>query len=511
MFIPTKRNVSGIKAGIKSVLSSSDRVNDLLDLQEATYVVPYMMASGAVVSRGVIGPGFDIVPAELGSEGNSVKREQIIRFFNYMPSVIGNFKDLLGPLAKLYTTAFMYRMFGHAAWQIVYEDGNDLPVGFDLIPGIVKPNTHADGRFKTPAYTQYLRAGSVVTKTEFANASNIVYFCVPDFRADLWLAEPLALSDYSLPSEIYAARAYKSLHENRNAPLSGIWYVPSDIDDDTFDRFVAEVEARYTGSSNYGKNPIIMRGEGGFKSLSLPREDAPYIEGRELNRKEVAAASGVPGPKYGTDLESTSATALGEIRLEFYESTLRPVMQLIEEAIYGQIIVRVFNAPEWRFKFNRPDFTTAVEDASIELRRIQWGQWSPNEARASRGEAPREDGDYYLQPLNMIVQGDGTPGPPDDDAVDDDQGDMKPGDEDSVPGTDQPVIVEGLVDELRKWRKFELRVAKGDRYKRAFVTENVPGDLYDFIRQQVVTADGDVTAIRLVFDDAIEMVAEFEV
>lgn len=507
--VTQKASLSQVSSRLpKSLIGKSSREENILDLMDAVAVVPFLSASGAVVGRGVVGPGFDIVEAELEGGGSKRKRQRIIDFFNYVSPMQKSVKDIFSPLAKIYTTAFSFRLFGHSAWEIIRDERNGVPLGFDIIPGVIKPNIKPDGTFKNPAYIQYLRAGGVDSKSEFSNAEDIIFFAVPDYSGGVYMAELLSLSEYTLPSEIYASLAYRSLHENRDAPYSGFWYTPSDIDQDTFDRFVSMVNSRYTGAKNFGRNPIIMKGEGGFKSITVTNDDAPYIEGRELNRHEIAAATGVPGAKHGVE----TSNDMRELRREFYESTLRPVMSLMEEAIYVNVCIRLFNAPEWKFKFKRPDFTTAVEDASIELRRIQWGQWSPNEARASRGELPRENGDYYLVPANMNIS-DGKPGRPENQPVDDDAGDMQPGEEDPVPSTqppEQPDVEESAMgDEIRTWRKFALRVARGKRYKRAFVPEYIPVDLAEYISHSLKEIGDDPDEIGNMFEEILDIYDNF--
>jgi len=503
-----KASVAQVETRIpRAAVGRSSREKEILDLMEAVSVVPFLAASGSVVGRGVVGPGFDIVPARIDSDGSERDKRKIVDFFEYVSPRYENIKDVFSTLAKLYTTAFSFRVFGHAAWEIVTDKKTGVALGFDVIPGVIKPNVEPDGRFRRPAYIQYLKSGSSETKHEFDDPSKIIYFAVPDFSSGIYMADMLSLAEYTLPSEIYAAMAYKSLHENRDSPYSGFWYTPTDIDDDTFDRFVAMVNARYTGSRNYGRNPIIMKGEGGFKQISVTRDDAPYVEGRAMNRDEISAASGVPTAKHGIKENAD----LKELRREFYESTLRPVMALLEEAIYNQVCKKLFNAPEWKFKFMRPDFTTAVEDASIELRRIQWGQWSPNEARASRGETPREGGDYYLVPANMnMVSPDGKPGRPENQPVDDNSGDMPPSEEDPVPPTmpPEPVGVEesAIIDTLRKWRRFAIRVASGKRFNRDFVPpEEFPAMLSDYISSTLDEIGHERDIVSEFFDNLIEV------
>lgn len=489
----------------RASVGRSSREEEILDLMDAVAVVPFLSASGAVVGRGVVGPGFDIVESELGAGGSERKRKRILDFFNYVSPMQTNIKDIFSPLAKIYTTAFSFRIFGHAGWEIIREKKTGTPLGFDVIPGVLKPNINPDGSFKRPAYIQYLRVAGIESKSEFNNPEDIVFFAVPDYSGGVYMAELLSLSEYTLPSEIYAAVAYRSLHENRNAPYSGFWYTPSDIDDDTFKRFVAMVNARYTGARDYGRNPIIMKGEGGFKPVSTTKDDAPYIGGRELNRNEIQATTGVPGAKYG--IESNSD--MRELRREFYESTLRPMMSLLEESIYASVCIRLFDAPEWKFKFRRPDFTTAIEDASIELRRIQWGQWSPNEARASRGEPPRDGGDYYLVPKNMDIA-DGKPGRPENEPFDEDAGNMEPSEEDTVPDTQPPVQPDmeesALVDELRKWRRFAIRIAGGKRFKRDFVPQVVGGELSEYVFSVLDEIGTSVDDVAEFFDELIKEV-----
>lgn len=173
-------------------------------------------------------------------------------------------------------------------------------------------------------------------------------------------------------------------------------------------------------------------------------------------------------------------SGMKEIRREFYESVLRPVSAMIEEAIYAQVCLREFGISGWKFAFGRPDFTTALEDASISMRRVQWGEWSPNESRTARGELPREDGDYYLVPKNMGLMWPGE-GRPADDPVGEDDGDLEPEEESPVPDSIPPEKVENMLAELRQWKTFELRVALGKRNKRPFVVEALGSELGDFI------------------------------
>lgn len=503
-----KKGVSAIASNKKSVEIASNRINEILDIMDAAYKVPYMMASGGTVGRGSIGPGYDIVREKRVSSARDADKRRIQEFFLYSDPNLKNYRDIFGPLAKLYTTAFMFRMFGTAAWEI-RRDKSGGAVGFDIVPGIIRPNVDDFGYFQKPAYTQYLKSGNSVKKIDIMDQKNIVFFGIPDFGPNLFLSETMALSSYTLPSEIYAARAYLSLHENRTTPYGGFWWLPENATDETYDDFFALLNSMYRGSENYGKSPLLMRGKGGFEYITPPKDDAPYAGGREINRKEISGVTGVPGAKYGVDVEGVGQGGMKEIRREFYESVLRPVSSLMEEFIYIQICIREFNAPGWRFMLNRPDFTTALEDASIEMRRIQWGTQSPNEARIARGEEPRDDGDYYLIPLNMTRSD--MAGRPESTDVTGSEGDLPPSEETPVTGQEPPETPDkrDVISELYAWKRFHTRMISGDRYARPFNVEKIPEEFANYLSAELLNAGADKARISEIFEDARDILEEY--
>lgn len=74
-------------AQVKSRYGSSSpgrrtRIEDILDLMDAVYMVPYLMASGSTVGRGVSGPGYNIVPNDIEVSGSRLKKKKIQSFMN---------------------------------------------------------------------------------------------------------------------------------------------------------------------------------------------------------------------------------------------------------------------------------------------------------------------------------------------------------------------------------------------------------------------------------------------
>ena len=50
VFVPQKEGaITEVSGGRYAVTGKSSRVNDILDLQESAYVVPFLMAAGGVV------------------------------------------------------------------------------------------------------------------------------------------------------------------------------------------------------------------------------------------------------------------------------------------------------------------------------------------------------------------------------------------------------------------------------------------------------------------------------
>lgn len=498
IFTSKKRDVVVLKQGdakiLKRDVKDNARYKDLLD---AWTYHSWLRAALSVVGRSLMGPGFDIEPVE-GFRHSALQKKKIWSFLNSYGS--GNWdsiKDYYTPAAKLYVTAILIKLLGRSGWEIIRGE-NGKAMGYDVIFGQVNPNVDDTGRFKRgePAFTQQF--GS--TTHNFDNSQDIVYFLWPDADGSVTGGTDIeSLVELVIPADLYAQSAYRNLHRNQSTP-DGIWITDPGMDDDTYAAVVAQIDAKYQGQDNYGRAFITAKGDVDFKPIAQSRDDAPYLDGREMSRHETSAVTGVPGAKMGLTSEMSRA-GLREVQRYFHESTMAPLFRFMEEVLYNQICIREFNAPGWRVKFKPPDFLTGMEKATIAQRYWGTGSLSPNEIRRGYlGLDSRDGGDGYYVPAN--VSGGAALSQPGSAA-------RAGADDSGLPTADyvgdeeKPLRADKMLKELRDWRKVEKRIRQGKRFQKEFECHEIPSRMAQGVKIVLELAET-VEEVSEVFAELIE-------
>jgi HK97 family phage portal protein len=506
------------KQGILSQTGSFSHLEQLRLLAKAAHEHPWTFATVDAVSRSVLGAGWKFVTVERYKNSATTRQRRVLEdFFDYTERQWDNIKDFQSLSDKVGQTINSYRLFGHSAWEII-KNGGGKPVGFDVLSGITVPNVKEDGTFKSPAFLFY--AWGTNTPVEY-DAEELAYFYNPGITGNVMGESPYeSLVNTTLPSDIFAAVSYRSLFENVNAPYNGIWEIDPAVSDDDMDMFMGLLEDRYSGAANYGRNPLVIRGGAKFNPVtSRNSEDAPYLAGRKFNREEFYGVTGVDGNKLGISEDANKAN-MRETRREFHENTLRPLFQKLQSDIYSQIIVRVLGIRGWELRFNEPDITNKLEQASIDMRYLQWGVESPNEVREQKGLEPREDGDYYLTPANMqrsdkmdedTASNDTSPNLDNTDTTE------EPASNDTTNPVNNPNpavrpdretdggATKSAVVELKKWRKRHLEYLDGKKAFKEFESDYIEPRLVSAITDGLKSAGHDFSKARYVFDRAIDI------
>lgn len=165
--------------------------------------------------------------------------------------------------------------------------------------------------------------------------------------------------------------------------------------------------AAYGGVSNAQKTAVLFGGAT-FDRISIPPDEAQFIETRKFQISDIARWFRVPPHMIG-DLERATFSNIEHQQLEFVMHTLRPWLVRMEQ------------------EFNRKLFPTSTDGRPGELyaefsvdgllrgdvksrsdyyiRGRQWGWLSVNDIRRLENMEPVADGDVYLQPLNMVPAG----------------------------------------------------------------------------------------------------------
>lgn len=502
-------------------------------MRKASMRHSWTRATVMTIARSAIGAGFSItrhpvygtVTADSRIE-KSTEIPELKQIFDFFYGIedddVKYIQDLNTNASKIMYSVTSLVLYGQVAWEII-RDKDGVPIGFDVLAGYIFPNVDEKGKFKKPAY--YFRPWNSSKVYEYKRAKDIIYITWPGTDLSIFgSSEYAAAAESSIPSDLYAAAVYRSHFENINAPFNGFWIVDPTTSDEDFKKFVAMVFNRYTGVRNFGRNPIIVRGHAEFKEMrSRSNDDAPYLEGRRYNQEEISAVSGVSSSKLGLG-SNVNRTNFREQRRDFWETTLRPLYAIMEEAIYRQVFVRLFNLKEWHLTFNRPDLTTALEQATIDTRYIMNGVMNPNEARVNINLPPRDDenGFKFFDPLAIQMEqlkmkeqqiGDNQDGANKSgmdraaEGTSSRSGDMKRPPTSDRPQNEEPGPNKSLItNELRTWKKFAIKAADQKRTYRSFETNYIAKEAADGIEEFVLDNLDDKETLRLFFDELIELI-----
>lgn len=141
-----------------------------------------------------------------------------------------------------------------------------------------------------------------------------------------------------------------------------------------------------------------------FQSLTMPNDDAQFLESRHFQVPEIGRWFGVPPfLLYETEKSTSWGTGLEQQSIGFSTYDLGPQwLTPTEQAVSMDLLTGPQEARYRRERLLRGD--SAARGGYYAFMR-QWAGLTANEARAMEGLPPIEGGDVPLQPLNMGVLG----------------------------------------------------------------------------------------------------------
>ena len=149
-----------------------------------------------------------------------------------------------------------------------------------------------------------------------------------------------------------------------------------------------------------------------YKSITIPPEDAQFLETRKLNRSEVAGIFNVPAHMIN-DLDKATFSNISEQAIQFVRHTMMPWVVNWEQEINRRVFTRAERAAGYYCKFNLAGLLrgTAKERAEFYRAAINDGWMDRNEVRVLEDMNPRDGLDQMLvsvnaQPLSALNQSD---------------------------------------------------------------------------------------------------------
>jgi len=198
-----------------------------------------------------------------------------------------------------------------------------------------------------------------------------------------------------------ATREYGSKVFNNGAMVSGILKHPSHLSAEATQRLAKQIKDKYEGAANAGKTLILEEGMD-FSKLGMTSQDAQFLENKKFQISDIARIFRVPPHLIG-DLDRATFSNIEQQSLEFVQYTMLPWFTRFEQAVKRDLILKNNQFAEFLMDVMlRGDIKSRYDAYAVGR---NWGWLNANEIRARENMNPVENGDIYLQPLNMQPAG----------------------------------------------------------------------------------------------------------
>lgn len=330
-----------------------------------------------------------------------------LHFYKYTDE--GKEKDYTHPLYRILhdepnpeMTAFVFRetlvshllLWGNAYAQIIRNGKGEILSLYPLLPNgmTVERSDLTDEIFYT-----YMD-----TKGRMFRLAPSEVLHIPGLGFDGLIGySPIAMTKNAIGLSI-AAEEYGSKFFANSANPSGVLEHPGVLKDPK--KIRDSWNEVYGGTSNSHRVAVLEEGLT-FKSISIPPNDAQFIETRKFQINEICRIFRVP-PHMVADLEKSSFSNIEQQSLDFIVNTIRPWLIRIEQSI-GQKLLLPDEKSKFFAKFNvngilRGDFSSRMNGYAI-ARQNGWMNADEIRELEDMNKLPKGmGGDRYLCNGNMV-------------------------------------------------------------------------------------------------------------
>lgn len=198
--------------------------------------------------------------------------------------------------------------------------------------------------------------------------------------------------------ERHGSRLFKN-----GARPQGILRTAEILDDESFNRIKKSWDDAHGGIDNAHKTAILEAGLE-YQGMSMNNQDAQFVDARGLTRSEIAGAFRVPPHKIG-DLQHATFSNIEHQAQEFVVDALMPIITRIENRLRVSLFDPVDEDLFAKFTVSSLLRGDMKARADFYMKLQQAGALSPNEIRDLEEMNPRDGGDIYLTPMNMLING----------------------------------------------------------------------------------------------------------
>lgn len=195
-----------------------------------------------------------------------------------------------------------------------------------------------------------------------------------------------------------------NLYKNGAFP-SGAFTFEGALTDEAFQRLKKELKENYRGLRNSG-TPMLLESGGKFQPFAIDPVDAQLIENKKFQIEDIARIYRVPLHLI-QNLDRATNNNIEHQSLEFVMYTMLPWFKRWEENINMQLLTPAERMAGFYVEFKidgllRGDAKSRAESYALGR---QWGWLSVNDIRRLENMPAIQNGDIYLEPLNMSEAG----------------------------------------------------------------------------------------------------------
>ncbi|APC45963.1 portal protein [Halomonas phage QHHSV-1] len=193
---------------------------------------------------------------------------------------------------------------------------------------------------------------------------------------------------------------------------TGLVTVKNALQKDSWERLKTAWQAAVARLKTSENKTLMLPADLDYKSLTIPPEEAQFLETRKFTRSEIAGIYNVPAHMIN-DLERATFSNISEQAIQFVRHTIMPWVVNWEQEINRRVFTRAERAAGYYCKFNLAGLLrgTAKERAEFYHAAITDGWMDRNEARLLEDLNPRDGLDEMLisvnaQPASQLGQSD---------------------------------------------------------------------------------------------------------
>lgn len=196
----------------------------------------------------------------------------------------------------------------------------------------------------------------------------------------------------SVATEIFASHFYKN-----GAKSSGVLMYPGRLGEKGKTNLAESVQRHNEGLANAHKIMVLEEGAK-YQPLTIPQDDAQFLETRKFSRAEIAGIYRVPAMLIpGADEKAATYASAEQMMRVFVDFCLRGWMENIEQELERRVL-----PPGMECEFDTTEFMRADAQARASYYRSLWeiGVVNAGQIASLEGFTPPDNGDTYYVPSN---------------------------------------------------------------------------------------------------------------